>query len=182
MSVATAEGATIMSRLNRLAAGLPKVLRVESQRVATQSRRGARSLNHRSAAIGMEAPEGRALLASLLATNQAGGATYLLVGPSSPYPKLRTVKIHGYQYQVRASDTNLNWMLIRITTNTVIDAPDSQSIPSVYGNVVQRFALTTLGQAERNGHNPVYPTDFESDTPPTGAEVLKLMPYPNTPT
>ena len=172
-----------MSRLNRLAAGLPKVLRVESQRVATVSRRDARSANHRSAAIGTEPLEGRALLVSLLATNQAGGATYLLVGPNSPYPRFRTVNLHGYQYQVRSSDNNLNWMLIRITTNTVIDAPDSQSIPSAYENVVQKFALTTLGQFERNGRKPVYPTDFESDTStPTGAEVLKLMPYQNAPT
>jgi hypothetical protein len=107
--------------------------------------------------------------------------SYLLVGPDSPYAKFRTVDIHGYQYRVMASDTNLNWMLIRVATNTLADASDPQSVPSVYANVVQKFALNTLKQFEKNGHKPVFPTDYNTPAP-TPAEVLRAAPYQNTPT
>ena len=51
--------------------------------------------------------------------------SYLLVGPKSPYANKQSVKIRGYEYPVMASDTNVNWFLIRILTNTLIDASDS---------------------------------------------------------
>lgn len=107
--------------------------------------------------------------------------SYLLVGPDSPYARFRTVSIHGYQYRVMASDTNLNWMLIRVATNTLVDASDPLSVPSVYENVVQKFALNTLPQFVGNGHKPVYPTDYNTPSP-TAAEVLQAQPYQNTPT
>src|SRR5262245_19959890 len=46
--------------------------------------------------------------------------SYLLVGPQSPYAKRQMATIHGYTYPVMASDTNLNWFLIRILANTLI--------------------------------------------------------------
>ena len=107
--------------------------------------------------------------------------SYLLVGPNSPYARFRTVAIHGYTYRVMASDTNLNWMLIRVAANTLADAADPQSVPSVNRDVVQKFALNTLGQFERNDHQPVYPTNFQTPAP-TQAQVDKAAPYKNTPT
>ncbi len=108
--------------------------------------------------------------------------SYLLVGPNSPYAKLRTVKIHGYQYRVMASDTNLNWMLIRVAANTLAPASSPNSVPNVYANVVQKFALNTLGQFIKNGNQPVFPTGSQYDPTPTPADVLKAKPYQNTPT
>jgi hypothetical protein len=107
--------------------------------------------------------------------------SFLLVGPNSPYARFRTVTIHGYTYRVMASDTNLNWMLIRVAANTLADAANPQSVPSVDRDVVQRFALNTLAQFERNHHQPVYPTDYQTP-PPTPAQVQKAAPYKNTPT
>src|SRR5215475_6841952 len=78
--------------------------------------------------------------------------SYLLVGPTSPYAHKQTAKIHGYDYPVMASDTNVNWFLIRVLTNTLIDASDATSVPSVYNGVVQKFALNTLQEFETNGH------------------------------
>jgi hypothetical protein len=109
--------------------------------------------------------------------------SYLLVGPNSPYANYRTVNIHGFRYRVMASDTNLNWMLIRIAANTLVDASDSQSVPNVYKNVVQKFALNTLRQFEQNGHMPVYSSNASTDTTsPTPEQVLRAQPYKNTPT
>src|SRR4029434_6751073 len=62
--------------------------------------------------------------------------SYLLVGPTSPYAKKPTAKIHGYQYPVMASDTNVNWFLIRVLANTLIDAADPTSVPNVVSGVV----------------------------------------------
>src|SRR5262249_23998264 len=106
--------------------------------------------------------------------------SYLLVGPDSPYARFRTVTIHGYTYRVMASDTNLNWMLIRVAANTLADAADPQSVPSVNRDVVQRLALNTLAQFEGNGPQPVYPTDYQTP-PPTPEQVAKAAPYQNTP-
>ncbi|MDG3007397.1 DUF1254 domain-containing protein [Paludisphaera mucosa] len=107
--------------------------------------------------------------------------SYLLVGPNSPYAKFRTVDVHGYRYRVMASDTNVNWMLIRVATNTLADASAADSVPNVYNNVVKKFALNTLAQFEANGHQPVYPTSY--DTPaPTTEELIRAEPFRNTPT
>src|SRR3954452_18459329 len=50
--------------------------------------------------------------------------SYLLVGPKSPYAHQKIVKIHGHEYRVMTSDTNVNWFLIRVLANTLIDALD----------------------------------------------------------
>jgi hypothetical protein len=107
--------------------------------------------------------------------------SYLLVGPKSPYANKQTAKIHGYDYPVMASDTNVNWFLIRVLTNTLIDASDSTSVPSVVNGVVQKFALNTLQEFEQNGHQPVYPASFVLP-PPTPEQVSKAAPYQNAPT
>jgi hypothetical protein len=106
--------------------------------------------------------------------------SYLLVGPNSPYAKFRTVAIRGYTYRVMASDTNFNWMVIRVAANTLADAADPQSVPSVYRDVSQKFALNTLAQFERNDHQPVYPTNYQLP-PPTPEQVAKAAPFRNAP-
>ena len=83
--------------------------------------------------------------------------SYLLVGPKSPHAKKQTAKIHGYEYQVMASDTTVNWFLIRVLANTLIDAPDATSVPNIVNGIVQKFALNSLQDFEANGHQPVYP-------------------------
>jgi hypothetical protein len=106
--------------------------------------------------------------------------SYLLVGPKSPYAKKQTAKIHGYEYPVIASDTNVNWVLIRVLTNTLIDASDSTSVPNVVSGVVDKFALNSLQEFETNGHQPVYPASFVLP-PPTQAQIDEAKPYQNAP-
>jgi hypothetical protein len=107
--------------------------------------------------------------------------SYLLVGPNSPYANMQTAKIHGYEYPVMASDTNVNWFLIRVLTNTLIDASDPTSVPNVDNGVVRKFALNTLQEFEQNGHQPVYPASFVLP-PPTPEQVREAAPYQNAPT
>ena len=107
--------------------------------------------------------------------------SYLLVGPKSPYANKQTAKIHGYDYPVMASDTNVNWFLIRVLTNTLIDASDSTSVTSIYNGVVKKFALNTLQEFEQNGHQPVYPASFILP-PPTPEQLSKAAPCQNAPT
>jgi hypothetical protein len=107
--------------------------------------------------------------------------SYLLVGPNSPYANKPTARIHGYEYPVMASDTDLNWFLIRVLANTLIDASDPNSLPNVTSNVAQKFALNTLQQFETNGHRPVYPASFF--TPPANSnQVSQAAQWQNTPT
>ena len=107
--------------------------------------------------------------------------SYLLVGPKSPYAKKQTAKIHGYEYPVMASDTNVNWFLIRVLTNTLIDASNPTSVPNVVNGVVQKFALNSLQEFETNGHQPVYPASFVLP-PPTPEQIDEAAPYQNAPT
>ena len=96
----------------------------------------------------------------------------------------QTAKIRGYQYPVMASDTNVNWLLIRILTNTLIDASNpvfgATSVPAVDKNVVQKFALNSLQEFQTNGHQPVYPASFDLP-PPTLEQRIQAAPYKNTP-
>jgi hypothetical protein len=107
--------------------------------------------------------------------------SYLLVGPKSPYAKKQTAKIRGYEYPVMASDTNVNWFVIRILANTLIDASDPTSVPNVANNVVHKFALNSLAEFEANGHQPVYPASFFRP-PPTPEQIREAAPYQNAPT
>src|SRR5690242_10832155 len=106
--------------------------------------------------------------------------SYLLVGPKSPYAKKKTAKIDGYESRVMASDTNINWFLIRILTNTLIDASDPTSVPNVAKGVEQKFALNTLQEFAANGHEPVYPASFFLP-PPTQEQINEAAPYQNAP-
>jgi hypothetical protein len=106
--------------------------------------------------------------------------SYLLVGPKSPYAKKQTAKIHGYEYPVMASDTNVNWFLMRVLANTLIDASDATSVPNVVNGVVQKFALNSLQDFEANGHQPVYPSSFVLP-PPTKEQIDEARPFQNAP-
>ncbi len=107
--------------------------------------------------------------------------SYLLVGPNSPYAKKKTANIDGYEYPVMASDTNVNWFLIRVLANTLIDASAPTSVPNVTRNVEHKFALNSLQEFEANGHQPVYPPSFVLP-PPTPEQVSEAEPYQNAPT
>lgn len=106
--------------------------------------------------------------------------SYLLVGPKSRYAGMKTAKIGGRSLPVMASDTNLNWMLIRVATNTLADSANPDSVLAVYNRVSKKFALNTLAQFRGNGFQPVYPADY-SNPPPTPEEVIAAAPYKNTP-
>jgi hypothetical protein len=106
--------------------------------------------------------------------------SYLLVGPKSPYASKQTAKIRGYEYPVMASDTNVNWFIIRIVTNTLIDASDPKSVPNVDKNVVQKFALNTLQEFQMHHHQPVYPASFDLPRP-TLEQRIQAEPYKRAP-
>src|SRR5262249_8889311 len=76
------------------------------------------------------------------------------------------------------SDTDLNFILIRILANTLIDSSDPTSVPSVTTNAVQKFALNTLQEFELNHHQPLYPTNFLTP-PPDGTQITNAAPYQN---
>lgn len=111
-------------------------------------------------------------------TSSAVATSYLFVGPNSPYAKDKTVTINGFQYQVMASDTNLNWMLIRIGADTLADS-GPHSTASVYANSVQKFFLNTLTDFENNGNQPVQPTSYLFT--PTQQDTIAAEPYASTP-
>lgn len=106
--------------------------------------------------------------------------SYLLVGPSSPYARQKQATINGHVFPVMASDTNLNWMLIRILASTLADGDAANSTQSVYENVSKKFALNTLAQFRGNGFKPVYPASY-SNPPPTDRQLLAAQPFKDTP-
>ena len=113
-------------------------------------------------------------------TPSAVTTSYLLVGPKSPYAKKQTAKIHGQEYPVMASDTSVNWFLIRVRANTLIDASAPTSVTNVVNGVVQKFALNSLQEFEANGHQPVYPSSFALP-PPTQEQIDEAAPFQNAP-
>ncbi|MGV9709892.1 DUF1254 domain-containing protein [Gordonia sp. NPDC003424] len=82
--------------------------------------------------------------------------TYLLAGPTSKYAHQRVALINGYPYRVLTSDTNLNWVLIRIRADMLVPPSSSASGFQIENTVVQRFALTSLRAFEANNHRPTY--------------------------
>ncbi|QDV32320.1 DUF1254 domain-containing protein [Tautonia plasticadhaerens] len=107
--------------------------------------------------------------------------SYLLVGPDSPLARFREVDLGGYRYRVMASDTNLNWMLIRVGMNTLADPAAPDSVPNTTTNLVQKFALNSLAEFRRNGHQPVSPDSYSTPTP-TPEQEAAAEPYKDTPT
>lgn len=113
-------------------------------------------------------------------TPSARPQSYLLVGPTSPYASRRTVRIKGFTYRVMASDTNANWLLIRVRADTLVAAADPRSAASVRRNVVQKFALNTLAEFQENGNRPVFPASYTYT--PTAAQERRAAPWQNAPT
>ena len=106
--------------------------------------------------------------------------TYLLAGPTSRYAHQRTARIRGFTYRVMATDTNLNWMLIRIRADSLVPADDPASAASISKNVVGRFALNTLREFQARGHRPKY-VDPGPYTP-TPAQKQRAAKWHNAPT
>lgn len=106
--------------------------------------------------------------------------SYLLVGPNSQYADKKTATISGHTYPVMASDTNVNWFLIRVLANTLIGASDPTSVPNVANGVEHKFALNSLKEFKANGNQPVYPASF-SLPEPTPEQQQEAAPYQNAP-
>lgn len=106
--------------------------------------------------------------------------SYLLVGPNSPFAHQKVATIDGHTFPVMASDTNLNWMLIRVLASTLAESSAPHSTNAVYNNVIKKFAINTLKQFKSNGYKPVYPSDY-TNPPPTDAQVAQAAPYKDTP-
>lgn len=92
--------------------------------------------------------------------------TYLIAGPQSVYQHETKVTIRGKEFRVLPTDTNLNWMLIRIRADTLAPSSGPNSFPpnstaNVYKDVVQKFALNTLDEYLNNGNQPIYQSSFE---------------------
>jgi hypothetical protein len=106
--------------------------------------------------------------------------TYLIAGPRSRYAHKRIARIHGFEYRVMTSDTNLNWMLIRIRADTLVPAGDPASAATILANVVERFGMSTLAEFEARGHRPKY---FKPGTyTPTAAQRTRAAKWHNAPT
>jgi len=114
-------------------------------------------------------------------TPSARPTSYILVPPGSPAAKLKTLKLGGKTFPVMASDTNLNWLLIRIRANSLVPASDPSSVASVYRNVVQKFALNSFGTFKANGYKPVFPTSYANFTP-NAAQVKQAKAWQSAPT
>ncbi|UGS38386.1 DUF1254 domain-containing protein [Capillimicrobium parvum] len=105
--------------------------------------------------------------------------TYLIAGPTSRYAHRRTVQIHGFRYRVMATDTDLNWMLIRIRADSLVPPSDPASTASIQTNVVERFGMTTLRRFEARGHRPKY---FEPNQyTPTDKQKQRAQHWHNAP-
>ena len=97
--------------------------------------------------------------------------TYLIVGPTSKYADRRTVRIKGFRYRVMPTDTNLNWMLIRIRADSLTSPDSNASTTYVRDNVMEKFALQSLRSFERAKHKPDY---FKAGAYTAGPGKVKL--------
>ncbi len=104
--------------------------------------------------------------------------TYLVAGPRSAYAHRRKVTIEGFTYRVLTMDTNLNWLLIRIRADTLVDPASPASARSVIDHVVAGFALQSLRSFERGDHEPRY---FEPGYTPTAEQKEAALKWHNTP-
>jgi hypothetical protein len=99
-------------------------------------------------------------------TPSSEAQTYLIAGPQSVYQHEQKVTIRGKEFRVLPTDTNLNWMLIRIRADTLAPASGPNAFPenstaNVYTDVVQQFALNTLDEYLENGNQPIFQSSFE---------------------
>lgn len=113
-------------------------------------------------------------------TPSATATSYLLVSPSSPYASRQRVTIGGERFPVVASDTMLNWLVVRVRADALADASDPASTTSVYDNVVKQFYLNTLDEFQTNGNEPVAPASYVYT--PTAEQIQQAEAYRNAPT
>lgn len=106
--------------------------------------------------------------------------SYLLVGPSSPYAHKKTVTLNGVTFPVMASDTDLNWMLIRVRADSLADASSPASVASIYEDVIKQFFMNSLSDFQANGNAPVPPDSYVYT--PTQEQIEQAQAYSNTPT
>ncbi len=106
--------------------------------------------------------------------------TYLIAGPTSRYAHRRTVRIHGFRYRVMSTDTNLNWMLIRIRADSLVPPSNPASTASIQANVVERFGISTLRRFEARRHRPKYfkPNQYS----PSSRQRTRAQKWHNAPT
>ena len=113
-------------------------------------------------------------------TPSVKSTSYLIAGPTSQYARQRIAKINGFTYRVLPTDTNYNWMLIRIRADSLVPSSDPASIASVNANTVKKFALNTLAQFQANGNQPIYPTT--TSYPPNKVQLQRAQKWKNAPT
>ncbi len=107
--------------------------------------------------------------------------SYVLVSPTDPLADMKTVTLNGTVYPVLATDTQLNWLLIRIRANSLTAAAASTSVASVRQNVVDAFALNSLSDFAANGYAAVYPASFDNVTP-SPAQTKQAQAWQSAPT
>ncbi len=107
-------------------------------------------------------------------------ASYLVVGPKSPYAKLQKIRLKGQELRVIALDTPHGNLTIRVKTNPLAPPPDPYSNPMIYASVVKNFALNPLRDFLKN-KGPLYPTSYLL---PSRSEEVRMAakPWANTPT
>lgn len=114
-------------------------------------------------------------------TPSTKSTSYLVVGPTSQYAHKRVVTIKGFTYRVLPTDTNYNWMLIRIRADSLVPSSDPSSVASVNASTVQKFAFNTLAQFQNNGNTPIYPSSSAPYTP-TKRQMKQAEKWKNAPT
>jgi hypothetical protein len=114
-------------------------------------------------------------------TPSTKSTSYLVVGPTSKYAHKRVVTINGFTYRVLATDTDYNWMLIRIRADSLVPSSDPSSVSSINASTVQKFAFNTLKQFQDNGNTPIYPSSSAPYTPTT-AQLNRAQKWKNAPT
>ena len=113
-------------------------------------------------------------------TPSVKSTSYLIAGPTSQYARQRVAKINGFTYRVLPTDTNYNWMLIRIRADSLVPSSDPASIASINASTVKKFALNTLAQFQANGNQPIYPTT--TSYPPNKVQLQRAQKWKNAPT
>jgi hypothetical protein len=113
-------------------------------------------------------------------TPSTRSTSYLIAGPTSQYARQRVAKIDGFTYRVLPTDTNYNWMLIRIRADSLVPSSNPASIASINASTVTKFALNTLAQFQANGNEPIYPAT--TSYPPNKAQLQRAQKWKNAPT
>lgn len=113
-------------------------------------------------------------------TPTATATSYLLVSPDSPYASRKNVTLDGKRFPVVASDTILNWLVVRVRADALADAADPASTTNVYDTVVKNFFLNTLEEFQAAGNAPVPPDSYVYT--PTAEQIREAEAYRNAPT